>query len=232
MSVYPPLKYLTGAKPNWLTPVDTPASEEEVEHAKQVRADFFRDTNRNPYMVDIVRAFRLAKGASSYVEVGSRDKGNIAWASHILAPNAKILDIDLENDKVAEQRVRSYIPSTQQYLAIEGNSISHEISLAADEYIGKGSCDIIFIDSNHMYFHFLNEFDIFMEILRPGGFLLVHDVLWEGTSEQKGKALACELIDRHMPVYLVNRNFPVTRYFRMQKNSPTWGGVGIIRKPD
>ena len=61
VSVYPPLKYLTGAKPNWLTPVDTPASEEEVEHAKQVRADFFRDTNRNPYMVDIVRAFRLAK---------------------------------------------------------------------------------------------------------------------------------------------------------------------------
>lgn len=231
MAPYPKLKFLPGPIPSWIKRVNSPATEAELDHANAMRRKFFRDENRTPYMVDIVRAFRLAKEKKSYIEVGSRDKGNVAWVSSLLSSNATIVDVDLENDVEAEARVRREIGKNQNYFCIEGNSISEDSIAGVEKYIPRGTCDVIFLDSNHMYYHFLNEMDLYMEILRPGGFMLVHDVVWEGSADQKGKAPACEMIDRHMPVYLVNGNSPVTRFMRMQKNDASWGCVGIIQKP-
>jgi predicted O-methyltransferase YrrM len=183
-----------------LARVNPPASEAELEQTNAVRRRFFREQNRNPYMVDIVRAFRLVKGARAYIEVGSRDKGNVAWVASLLDPGATIVDVDLENDTRAEAQVRNELGPDQSYVCVEGNSISDAVIANVARHIPKGDCDVVFLDSNHMYYHFLNKCDLYMDFLRPGGFILAHDVVWEGSAEQKGKAPACELIDRHMPV--------------------------------
>jgi predicted O-methyltransferase YrrM len=156
----------------------------------------------------------------------------LAWvAQHLLDKDATIVDVDLENDIEAESRVRAELDSGKNYHCIEGNSISDEVLERVRGVFPKPEVDLIFLDSNHMYFHFLNEVDRYLPLLKPGGFLLAHDVCWEGSEKQKGKAQACELIDRHLPIFLVNGNAPVTRFMRLQKNDPSWGCVGIIQKP-
>src|SRR3954453_9566136 len=84
--------------------VNEPADQDDVQLADAVRKEYYLEIAPNPYMVDVTRAFRLAKGASVYIEVGTQDKGNIAWVSRTkLAPGATIIDIDFmeypANDK-------------------------------------------------------------------------------------------------------------------------------------
>jgi predicted O-methyltransferase YrrM len=232
MSTYPALNFLTPQRHHdWLAIVNEIASDKEIRAADAIRKQFLRENNRSPYMVDFVRAFRVLKNAKSYIEVGTRDKGNVAYVAELMDPCATIIDADLENDSSAEARVRKKIAESQAYVAIEGNSISDHVIDQVSQHVPLGTVDAVFLDSNHMYFHFLNEIDRYMPFVRPGGWVIAHDVLWEGTSEQKGKAQACELVDRHFPVYLVNGNRPVTRFMRHQKNNAVWGCVGIFQKP-
>src|SRR3954453_4544252 len=90
--------------------VNEPADQDDVQAADATRKEYFLEIAPNPYMVDGTRAFRLAKGASVYIEVGTQDKGNIAWVSRTkLAPGATVIDIDFieypDNDKKIAQEL-------------------------------------------------------------------------------------------------------------------------------
>jgi predicted O-methyltransferase YrrM len=183
-------------------------------------------------MIDIVRAFRLARGAKTYVEVGSRDKGNIAWLSHILDINAKIVDVDLEHIPDAQERLASYLPKTNCYNVVKGNSVGENTIEAVHKALGRELADVIFLDSSHMYSHFLRELSLYWRFLKSDGVLLVHDIFWEGNGTDRGKAQAAELIDRYVPVYVVAGNDPVSRFFYRSKFKDSWGGVGILLKAD
>lgn len=231
MTTYPELNFLTPERhKDWLAVVGEPASEEEINAANQIRRVFVRNENPHPYMVDLLRAFRVLRNAKTYIEVGTRDKGNVAYVSALMDPYATIVDIDLNQDPSAEALLRKKIAERQTYISIEGNSISDHVSHQVSQRVPLGSVDAVFLDSNHMYFHFLNEIDRYLPFVRAGGWVIAHDVLWEGTSEKKGKAYACELVDRHWPVYLVNGNRPITRFMRHQKNEAVWGSIGIFQK--
>ena len=223
---------LTWSIPAPLKCIDPPAGEEELVFADSVRKKFFLPGGADAYMSDIVRAFRVAQGAQVYIEVGTRDKGNLAWISHLLSPDATIIDIDLENIPVAEKKLREYLPKTQSYFQIEGSSVSADTIQQVKRILGFRKADVIFLDSSHMYDHFVKEIALYFPLLKEGGFLLVHDALWEGNQYGKGKAQALEQIDKHFPVFLTYMNEPLHRYMlRESKNCDVWGSLGIIIKP-
>jgi len=59
------------AVPVRLRPADPPPSPEELQSAQRARADLLLPGEAEPYMDDIVRAFRLVKGSRAYVEIGT-----------------------------------------------------------------------------------------------------------------------------------------------------------------
>ena len=179
-------------------------------------------------MVDIVRAFRPARGAKRYVEVGSRDKGNIAWLSERLAADAVIVDVDLENLPDSERKLRQYIAPTQSYTMIEGNSVAPDTVAGVERALGGEKADLIFLDLSHMYDHFLQEVELYLPLVKSGGLLMFHDALWEGNQHGKGKAQAALAIDRFLPVYCVVMNLPVHRIMLRETKADTWGTVGVI----
>jgi hypothetical protein len=87
--------------PESLRCCNAPTTHEELALADSVRKEYLMQESdafhtNQPYMVDVCRAFRLAQGAKVYIEVGTQDKGNIAWVARTkLALGATIIDIDL-----------------------------------------------------------------------------------------------------------------------------------------
>lgn len=216
--------------PDRLSVVNEPATEEELAKADQVRSEFQLEGGPGAYMTDIVRAFRLACGAECYIEVGTRDKGNIAWLKDIISPSAMVVDVDLEQIVDAKDRLVNYLPESISYHAIEGNSIGFEVINAVHDVLDGRLADVIFLDSSHMYSHFSKEFSLYWQFLKPGGVMLVHDIFWEGNEYEKGKAQAADRIDRYIPVYVVSMNNPVSRFYFQPPHKDSWGGVGIVIK--
>lgn len=218
--------------PSELAPMTAVAGPDELNRACAVRESFFTESGPGAYMNDIVRAFRVAKGCKTYIEVGSRDKGNIAWVSTISDETAHLIDIDIEPNPSAETKLLNFIRPTQRYSSIVGDSVGEDTLHSLSIALAGDLADVIFLDSSHMYSHMMREVDLYLPFLKPGGFMLIHDILWEGNEWGKGKAQAALMIDRILPVYSVVTDLPVHRFILWEtKLMDLWGGVGIIIKP-
>jgi cephalosporin hydroxylase len=181
-------------------------------------------------MVDIVRAFRLARGKATYVEVGTRDKGNLAYVSGLLAAGSMIVDIDLEAFPASEARLTLSLPAGQSYHRITGDSISTYVTEQLKHILKNRKSDIIFCDSSHMYDHTLAELSIYFDFVADDGYLFFHDAYWEGNDTHKGKAQALATFDRFHPVYVALMTDPLHRFTRLSRRHDSWGGVAIIPK--
>ena len=207
--------------------VDGPVSDLEVRTATAVRKRYAMEQWQDPYMVDVIRAFRLVEGASVYIEVGTRDKGNLAWIAHKLLPGATILDVDIDRFDEAEKKLRSEL-SEVDYHCITGDGVAADTLAKIKNALKGRPTDAIFCDSSHLFDHALREFEPPFPLLRQGGVLMYHDCFWEGDDSHKGKAQAMQALDRFVPVYAVFMSEPVHRYLPRSNKTDVWGGISII----
>jgi len=217
------------AIPSSLDVTVPPADQLNLAVAMAVRRAFNFPGWPEPYMNDIVRAFRLAKGQRSYIEVGSRDKGNIAWlAAHVLADDATIIDLDIEAFPENEGRLRTYLKPDQTLHVLTGSCLDPATLDAVGRILNGRGADLVFCDTLHEYQHTMSEFDAYYPLVRPGGHLFFHDCYYAGSTAVKGKSLALGQIDRLTPVYSVFADEPTHRFLPRETNAAVWGGCGII----
>lgn len=219
--------------PDRLIPANPEATEAELMRERDIRRNFLVAGEAEPYVIDMVRFHRLHKGCRVYVEVGSRDKGNIASILPILADDALVVDIDIDqaNFQRQAQAINRIKRATQRYVQIEGDCLSPETLSKLRATLNGAAADIIFCDSLHLYQHTLHEFSAYYPLIKSGGLLSFHDCYFEGTSDQKGKALALQVIAQRVPVYSIFANEPVHRHLLRETNAYVWGGCAVICKP-
>jgi cephalosporin hydroxylase len=226
--------------PRGLDIVNAPADYEEVGRAEAIRKEYYFDLAPNPYMADVSRAFRLAQGAKIYVEVGTQDKGNIAWLARTrLAPGATVIDIDFQTYPEHDARIRDEMTSRGfDYHALRGDCLSDEILGQVRAILDGRSADLIFCDSHYTYEHTMTEFSCYFPLVKEGGFLLFHDSVWSGDSSseweevrKRGKGYAIADLDRYYPAYLVQGDTNPVRRFSMPPLDVTfWATVTIFPK--
>jgi len=216
--------------PNSLRIAEAPATIDELNAARNARQPYLMESWPDPYMVDMVRAFRILDGANIYVEVGTRDKGNLAWVAPRLAQHAAIVDVDIESFPEQESRLRVTLNHNNEYHCITGDSIADSTLSRVRSALAGREADAIFCDSSHMYEHTLAEFERYFPLVRPGGMLMYHDCYWEGNAQEKGKAQALQQIDRFHPVYVIFMDEPVHRFLPRSTKGDTWGAVALIIK--
>ena len=217
--------------PAVLSDTVAPAAKDEFDRAMAVRRAFNFPGWPDPYMNDIVRAFRIARGKRTYVEVGSRDKGNVAWlAAHVLADDATIIDIDLEAFPDQEAKLRTYLKPRQTYHSITGDCLAPAVLAKVQAAMLGGKADLIFCDTAHTFQHCLTEFDAYFPLVKTGGAMFIHDCYFEGTADQKGKSQALQQLDRVVPVYVVFADEPTHRHLLRETTKPVWGGCAIVPK--
>lgn len=218
--------------PSRLAAINPPASADEMDRASVVRQKFLYPGENMPQMTDIVRAFRLAHGASTYLEVGSRDKGNVAWVSERLADDAAIVEIDIDKNEQQEALLRSHIKPGQSLASLTGDCLSPETVAQIKSAFAGRPIDLMFLDTLHWYAHAVSEVAVYYELLAPGGVMFVHDAFFEGTDDgQKGKAWAFTDLAKFHPIYSVLTDEPVSHYMRRGLATEVWGGLAILEKP-
>jgi predicted O-methyltransferase YrrM len=216
--------------PAWMEPTFSACSSEELNHANEIRRKFLLPRDPEPFMVDIVRAMRLLKGRRRYVEVGTYDKGCLAYLSGLLAPDSTLVDVDIDARPAQSKLLREYLPASQSLKTLVVDSTDTATVAAIIEALGGEKADAIFIDGNHAAAYVWSDYALALEILAPGGIILFHDIFWEGNDETIGAAKAMEWIDRATPVYAIHGNDPVTRFFPdLIGAGDLWGCVGVIR---
>lgn len=226
--------------PQSLAVTNLRANEADVEEANAVRKEYFLDIAPNPYMVDISRAFRLAKDAKVYIEVGTQDKGNIAWLARTkLHPGATIIDIDFEAYPANDAKIFDELTSSGfDYHPLRGDCLSDGIIEQVKTILNGRQADLIFCDSHYTYEHTMTEFSLYFPLVKSGGFLFFHDSVWSGDVSAEwpemhkiGKGFAIADIDRYYPAYLLEGWDAPVRRFTMPPLSVTyWGTVTMFPK--
>jgi hypothetical protein len=217
--------------PDALLPADRPAMASELLAARECRLKFLPAGWPEPYLNGIVRAFRLAAGAESYLEVGSRDKGHLVWIASQLSPTATIVDADEVHFADNEERCLQSIRADQKYLRIVGAPMDPMTSASILRRVKYPMFDVVYTNFASFYNDALFEFSTYFEFVKPGGFLVINDAYWEGDSARKGKCQALRQIDSHLPVFCVHMDNPIHRFTPLEQNGGEWGTLAIIQRP-
>jgi len=228
MRTYPRIH--TANLPGFLAPANDLPSLKEREDATSIRRQFLIPNDPDPYMIDVIRAMRLIRGARRYIEVGTYDKGCLAYVSTLLAADSLLIDVDFEARPEHTRRLSGFLGRKHRLATVLGDSTDRNTLLEAKKALGDELADAAFIDGNHVATFAWADYGNFLDLVKPGGLMFFHDLYWEGTADSYGVSKAMEWIDRVNPVYVVLGEHPVHRFFpMMEKNVTVWGGVGIIR---
>lgn len=202
--------------------------EEELASVLALRSSFRMGDYPDPWMNDVVRAFRLIRGAKTYVEIGIFDRGNLAYASTLLSEDAVIVGVDIRDDPAQDEKLRSFLKPSQTYLPIIGDSRLPSTFASVKEALQGRRVDAVFIDGNHTAHSVLCDYTNSEALVRDDGVILFHDSVWEGDAHDKGVADTLAEINAVDPVYLIDAINPPWRFMRPLWKGELWGVVGVV----
>ena len=203
------------------------ASADEIAAASTCRRSFLIDGYERPYMLDIIRAFRMLCNKRIYVEVGTFDRGNLAYVSRLLADDALLIGVDVQAEEIRDVRLKQVIKPNQRYISVIGDSRAPETVSAVAAALDGRRADAVFIDGGHTAHAVLCDYVNYGVLVAHNGLVMFHDSLWEGTDVYKGSADALAEIDKLDPIYLVTGEGPAHRFMRTMWRDEIWGVVGI-----
>lgn len=207
-----------------------PASAQEVKTASFLRRPFLIDGYAAPYVLDIVRAFRLLAGVQTYLEVGTFDRGNLRYVSSLLADDALLIGVDTQEEPKRDAQLRSLLKPGQRYVSIVGDSREPAIIGKVVTALAGAPLQAAFIDGCHTAHAVLCDYANYGDVVAPGGVVMFHDSVWEGDATYKGSADALAEIDKLDPIYLVPGEGSCYRFMRPMFRDPVWGVVGVHLK--
>ncbi len=204
----------------------------ELGEILQARAAFKIGDYPDPYVADIARAFRLLKGKRFYLEIGTFDRGNLAFVSTLLSEDALLIGVDIQDDPGRDALLRSKLKSGQRYESVIGSSRLPAVVAQVKALIGEHKFDGIFIDGDHTAYAAMCDYANFEMMVSDSGVILMHDSVWEGNKDHKGVAQALEEINRRDPVFLVDGRNPCRDFSRVMWRQEFWGVVAVIFAAD
>lgn len=227
---YGPVPHAFRTIPVWLESTRDPATEEELAEARRIRQPFLIEGYQEPYLDDITRAFRNLKGLKTYIEIGTFDRGNLAYVSNLLADDALLIGVDVQIEQRLDDLLRDTLKPGQSYVSIAGDS---RLPGTVDQVVAALSgrpADAVFIDGDHTAYGAMCDYVNYGSLVRSGGLVLFHDAVWEGNAQYKGVAHALREIDRLEPIYLIPGFGPCYRFMPTLFRDQQWGVVACNRK--
>jgi hypothetical protein len=220
-------------KPATLDICEPLASIDELESATRIRNAFSYAGYGNPWIHDIVRAFRILKGMAVYVEVGTFDRGNLAYASTLLSDNALLIGIDITSAPDKDAQLRSFLKPSQTYISIVGDSRSALVAQELTQTLNGRFIDAAFIDGDHTAAGVASDLCLIEQHLNPlTGLLLFHDALWTGNTSYAGGAEFLASLSALDPLYIIDGSRPIHRYLPACVRAEIWGTVALLRAAD
>ncbi|NLR72478.1 class I SAM-dependent methyltransferase [Novosphingobium sp. ERN07] len=208
------------------------ATEQEIADTVSSRAKFRVGEYGDPYVADVLRAFRMLRGKKFYLEIGIFDRGNLAYISSLLDPDAVLIGIDVQDDPERDALLRASLKPGQTFHAVIASSRTPDAVNAVREILGSNKLDAVFIDGDHTAYGALADYALYEEFVANDGIFLFHDSVWEGDEMHKGVCDALDEISRVDTIYLIDGANPVRRFCRPLWRDSLWGVVGVVFASD
>jgi Methyltransferase domain len=208
------------------------ATASEIDEILALRSKFRVGDYHDPYVNDVTRAFRLMHEKKFYLEIGTFDRGNLAYMSTLLSDDAVLIGVDTQDEPKRDSLLRSFLKPGQIYHSVVGSSRSRQVVDQVRSLIGEDRLDGIFIDGDHTAYGALSDYANYESMASDDGAIFLHDSVWEGNAQYKGVADALEEINRHDQVYLVDGANPCRRFGRVMFRNENWGVVGVVFASD
>ncbi len=204
------------------------ASAKDVQDALALRSQFRVGDYPDPYLNDVLRAFRLLRGKRTYLEVGTFDRGNLAYMANLMADDALLIGLDIQDEPIRDGILRSKLRSGQSYKPVVGSSRSREAVAQVKSILNGRKLDAIFIDGDHTAYGAMCDYANFEDVIDDSGVILFHDSVWEGDGAYKGVADALDEVSRYEQIYLIDGATPCRKFSRPLWRGDLWGVVGVV----
>lgn len=150
--------------------------------------------------------------ATNVIELGTRSGvSTIAWL-YALEGRGHLTSVDLDAPPP--------LGEFDHWTFIQGDDTDEKV---IDQLYGLGPADILFIDTSHHYTHTLAELDIYRDLVRPGGRIVMHDTQLRRPEGSPSRPL--------FPVRTAIVEFTAEHGLRWTDN-PICNGLGEIEIPD
>jgi predicted O-methyltransferase YrrM len=163
------------------------------------------------------------------LEIGGRRGGTLILFSHVAAPDAHLLSIDIEYDDVRGNALRVLARAGQRLEAWRADSQLISTRAAVEKWLGGTELDFLFIDGDHAYRSVARDFELYAPLVRKGGLVAFHDIVRDSLTV-RGVASAAysggvpkfwdELKARHVVDEIV------------EAATQEGFGIGVLRTPD
>src|SRR5438105_1200505 len=160
------------------------------------------------------------------VEIGSYRGGSLRCWSAVCPSRTKFVSIDLpweasgEVDPSAEiERTRRFLKPSQMlnWLRMDSHSAATRDELL--KILGSRKVDFLFIDGDHSYAGVKRDYELYHELVRPGGLIAFHDILPNKKYPEINVPMYwAEIKGRHQVDELVDNN----------DLEEVWGGIGVV----
>jgi predicted O-methyltransferase YrrM len=147
------------------------------------------------------------------VEIGTAKGGTFLLLSRVAAPGATLVSIDLPGGYYGggyagwkEGFFRKLSGADKKTFFIRANSHDHSTRERLEEILSGRKIDVLFIDGDHSYAGAKNDFLQYLPLVRPGGLIGLHDILYNRFdsdidvyrlwNEIKGYYAVEEIVDR------------------------------------
>ncbi len=118
------------------------------------------------------------------VEIGTANGGTFFMATRIASDNALIISIDLPGGPFGggypswkKSVYKTFKRKNQKVELIRGNSHLEETYQKLVSILGSSYIDYLFIDGDHTYEGAKKDFELYRELVKPGGLIGFHDIV-------------------------------------------------------
>ena len=144
----------------------------------------------------------------NYVEIGCYAGGSACLA--LQRPNTRVVSIDL-GDPIPKDIVIENISKlnihNNKYTYLQGNSQDTEMVDKLSKEIDQ--IDVLFIDGDHSYQGVVNDFLLYVNLVKPGGYIIFDDYNdWQYSPEVK--TAVDDIVETHSDKFKIIGTFPNT----------------------
>lgn len=150
-------------------------SQESLNLVKSISDNMIRNTFHHHYHIlyDIAKLYPKDYQVQ-YVEIGAFAGGSACLM--LQHPNIKVISIDLGTPiepQIVAQNVEKFNTQNHFYKYIQGNSSLLSTKTQLVQHISE--IDILFIDGDHSYQGVINDFNLYEDLVKDGGFIIFDD---------------------------------------------------------
>jgi len=181
----------------------------------------FQKINELKRLIALLRRRKLR----TLVEIGTFRGGTLWLWCQLATESARVVSIDLPAKSYSgwmqQDKMKAYVTALQRLDFIRGDSRRKSTLSRLEQVLDGAPIDFLFIDGDHNYDSVRQDFERYSALVRPGGIVALHDILYHpGFPENQVNRYWQEIKEKFRVRELVEPED--------ERGWGQWGGIGVV----